>query len=916
LIGRDGIVAELASAARSGEMPLIVVAGETGIGRTAVLDEIHRTLIANGARVLAMRVDEHDRQTPYGALYRLLADLGGPASDSDVLTSVLGLVAKLSLNAATRTTTEGAVQLTAAICTTVRQHAPLVAVLDDAQHLDESTAALLDPLVRRLAGMGCALVIGVRCGDVSGENDFDNAARETGLRRLVQDGLARRILLRALTKTESVALIARDVSATPAADLTRRLHEISRGNPAALTAAIDGYRSAEVLRVVDRHAYLRPAIEPPLLPESHPLIAAVRRTGADTWSVARAMAILAPLGASAPALVAEALEIGEAEVRAALAELTRRRVLVRANGWRFRLPVVRAVLESCLGPFERRQLSALAAQAVWDGKAEADDENYLPDRLADAGALVDAARSAEVLLARAADVVFTDGLHAVRWLRAVIDRVATPAERAMMQMAHSSACAIHIRMREAVESARPVLEHELHHLAPEMQQELQIVYVVALAGCGETAELTRIVDRENELFPEASAPETVARGYALALLGRSPESYDLIRSERQSWTDANPVTTDFGNMLMLGTGVMVGDSGHLHRFMAEPERWQARDFPQHRFEGVRLETDMLLVLGEQRAARDLLVKHELTVEQLTGPGQFLVHFAHGDWPEAMEIARRSIADGVFSANPLPQMMMYREAAEILSSTGWLSRARSMAESARSDHLRHLLDLVESGILRELGEDAEADEMLARGLKWAEQTGQVPGTEELLAELAWQAAGRGRTAEAEQYLVRLRAVADGLCSGRAEIAYLQTKARVRGDVGAAREAVRLARERAQPYEMAKLFTRIALYGVDTQELLPAAYELFGELDALLWRAKLRQYMRAAQVPVPGRSKTTAENERLLAVLVTEGLTNRQLALVLDTSEKSVEGRLTRMFARIGYRSRVELAAAMLTGEYPG
>lgn len=78
--------------------------------------------------------------------------------------------------------------------------------------------------------------------------------------------------------------------------------------------------------------------------------------------------------------------------------------------------------------------------------------------------------------------------------------------------------------------------------------------------------------------------------------------------------------------------------------------------------------------------------------------------------------------------------------------------------------------------------------------------------------------------------------------------------------------------------------------------------------------MRVAMREHDVPVPGRRTSTRENERLLAVLVAEGLTNRQLARVFATSEKSVEGRLSRMFARTGYRSRVELAAAMLTGEY--
>jgi DNA-binding NarL/FixJ family response regulator len=84
--------------------------------------------------------------------------------------------------------------------------------------------------------------------------------------------------------------------------------------------------------------------------------------------------------------------------------------------------------------------------------------------------------------------------------------------------------------------------------------------------------------------------------------------------------------------------------------------------------------------------------------------------------------------------------------------------------------------------------------------------------------------------------------------------------------------------------------------------------------LLHRSVLRNLMRTHGIPVPGRQATVAENERLLAVLVTDGLGNKQIATLLDTSEKSVEGRLSRLFSRTGYRSRVELAAAMLTGRF--
>ena len=139
-------------------------------------------------------------------------------------------------------------------------------------------------------------------------------------------------------------------------------------------------------------------------------------------------------------------------------------------------------------------------------------------------------------------------------------------------------------------------------------------------------------------------------------------------------------------------------------------------------------------------------------------------------------------------------------------------------------------------------------------------------------------------------------------------------RLESDESAAAAAVDLARERGEPYEMAVTFSKLAAGGHRPAELLPEAYRLAGGLDALLLRARLRHVMRQNGVPVPDRAATTSENERLLAVLVAEGLSNRQLATVFATTEKSVEGRLTRMFARIGYRSRVELAAAMLTGDF--
>lgn len=82
--------------------------------------------------------------------------------------------------------------------------------------------------------------------------------------------------------------------------------------------------------------------------------------------------------------------------------------------------------------------------------------------------------------------------------------------------------------------------------------------------------------------------------------------------------------------------------------------------------------------------------------------------------------------------------------------------------------------------------------------------------------------------------------------------------------------------------------------------------------MLSRFHTRATMREAGLTVPGRRQATAENEQLLATLVTEGLANRQIATVLRLSEDAVANRLSRLFARTGLRSRTEVVSAMLTG----
>ena len=74
------------------------------------------------------------------------------------------------------------------------------------------------------------------------------------------------------------------------------------------------------------------------------------------------------------------------------------------------------------------------------------------------------------------------------------------------------------------------------------------------------------------------------------------------------------------------------------------------------------------------------------------------------------------------------------------------------------------------------------------------------------------------------------------------------------------------------------------------------------------ARMLGHFTAAPAPSPVFPQLTAR-EREVLELVAEGRTNREIGAELFLSEKTVEGHLTRIFAKLGVTSRVEVAEAV-------
>ena len=140
------------------------------------------------------------------------------------------------------------------------------------------------------------------------------------------------------------------------------------------------------------------------------------------------------------------------------------------------------------------------------------------------------------------------------------------------------------------------------------------------------------------------------------------------------------------------------------------------------------------------------------------------------------------------------------------------------------------------------------------------------------------------------------------------------AAAQGDLAGARGELRQAlsdhRDVPQPFDLAR--TWLALGEVErrakqkraAREALEEALTIFERLGAPLWADRAR----AALARVGGGSGAPSEltpTEARIAQLVGEGLKNREVADALFVTVKTVEANLSRIYAKLGVRSRTEL-----------
>jgi DNA-binding CsgD family transcriptional regulator len=93
-----------------------------------------------------------------------------------------------------------------------------------------------------------------------------------------------------------------------------------------------------------------------------------------------------------------------------------------------------------------------------------------------------------------------------------------------------------------------------------------------------------------------------------------------------------------------------------------------------------------------------------------------------------------------------------------------------------------------------------------------------------------------------------------------------------------------------------------------EALSAALEIFEELGAALWAGRAHSEL-AHLGGRPAQDGRLSETERQIAELVAQGRSNAETARALSVSSKTVEWNLSKIYKKLGVRSRTELAAKL-------
>src|SRR3954449_8333610 len=900
-MGRSGerdVLDRVLETARGGQSAVLVIRGEAGIGKTALVRYAARQ--AAGFRVAQIAGVEAEMELPFAGLHRLCAPMLGRL---DALPDPQQNALRVSFGLSSGDAPDRFLVALAALTlfAEIAEQQPLLCLVDDAQWLDAATSQVLGFIARRLLAEAVAIVFTVR--DPSDEREL------AGLPELSLGGLQ---------ADEASALLSAVIPGRLDDRVRDRVVAETRGNPLALLELPRGRSTGELAGgfVLPGAGTLPSQIEDHFrqriaaLPQSTQrlmLLAAADPVGDATllWRAATTLGI--ERQAAEPAAAEQLLEIG-AQVR-------------------FRHPLVRSAVY--------RAASATDRRAVHGALAAATDPETDPDRRAwhrahaaiapdeeVAGELIDSASRAQRRGGIAAAAAFLE--RAVTFTPDPGERASRALTAAQMKLEAGDLSAAGSLLAAA--DAGPL--DELGQ-ASAQRAHAQIAFDMR-RGRDAPPLLMRTAQRLESLDPELARETHLKALVAVIYAGRlatDPGPADVARAALSAPLGPEPLPAD--QLLLVGLATRLTDgyaaaaptlTAALRAYLVE-ERHLDWSWVAYSLAAMDLwDDDAWLELASSQAE---LARASGTLIVLPFALDYLAtfHIQAGDLSLASALfdEAQSLDLGV-RAETLPYIPLRLAAWRGDVSTAlklvevMIGGAHSRGEGCAVTAAEYATAILYNGLGEyelafEAAHNAAAADEIAIS-SWA------------LSELVEAAARSGRQEIARESLDQLRER-----TGASGTAWAKgTEARASALLADGESAEQLHREGIEELGRSRMAAHLARarlsYGewlrrenrrVDAREQLRQAYDVFATMGADGFADRARRELLATGEKVRKRRDDTRDEltpqEKQIARLAREGLTNPEIGAELYISPRTVEWHLRKVYTKLGIGSRKGLRDAL-------
>ncbi len=900
LVGRDRelkIVDALVAGARLGTSGVLVLTGEAGIGKTALLT--YAAQAADGVRVLRCAGSEAEQDVPFGGLAQLLQPT---AEDLDRIPApqAQAMAVALALRPGQAADRFAVGAATLSLLTRYSETRPVGLIVDDAHWLDRASSEAIAFAARRLLADAVFVLVAAR-------SEVDCLLTSAGLPQWRLTGLD-------LRATMELARMSRSTSR----ELAGRLHGATGGNPLAVL---------ELARDPAQLASMPPGSPMPV-PAALTRWFAARAEGMD-GDTRTAMLLTATAGDDLT-VIARACRARGVPVTALVAAETAGLLRISVDRVEFAHPLIRSAVYAMAGPGERREMHATVAAALPESEVDrrawhrceaalgpADDVAAELDTVARRANVRGAYAVCATAYERSARLSSVDSDRARRFLDAgAAAWRAGDADWATAGLAQ----ALTLDRTPLARARARALQGEIAARCGSLEEAKQVLWSAAdeITPIDPGQAVTLLAEVINACFYLADARAALAAGQQIEAL-----------------LQANPaVPAAVGTMAAGMARVLAGQPGAGQ--IRAAVQLLAADTPG------TIETSQAawLLLGpmwlrESDVGRQLVdaVVAERRASSALGPlPHLLFHLARDDaTTDHWAAAAAGYTEAIGLARELGQST---EVATSLAGLTWLEARLGRSDDARR-HAGEALELcaaqqihfgrawVEFGLgeLALAAGDIEAAVSTLSGLaEWLDEIGVLDPDLSPVPELTEALVRSGREEQARagagDFLERAESKGQPWALARA--------ARVRGllcpaaDVDAHFSTALADHARTlDGFEEAR--TRLT-YGarlrrgrrrVESRVQLRRALEIFERLGARLWADEAARELSATGSPVGRRGANHLDQltprELQITLLLAEGRTTREAAAALFLSPKTVEYHLRHVYAKLDIGSRAELTA---------